>query len=154
MPSPGAARPGPPTRSARGTPARGLPGQRLCKRQDGIQARGLLRDGEDRPLGRRRLGGSDAGVFRQQVERGVLTENRTLQILQRLGRLDTELVHENAARLLVGAERLGLPSGAIESEYELPAEPLAQRMLGDERLELGNERCALAERKVGLDPVF
>ena len=41
---------------------------------------------------------------------------------------------------LVDLERLGLPSRAVERQHQLPAQPLAQRMLRDERLELARER--------------
>ena len=35
-----------------------------------------------------------------------------------------------------------------------PAEPLAQRVPGDERLQLADELGVAAEREVGLDPLF
>ena len=43
------------------------------------------------------------------------------------------------ARVAVGLERLGLAAAAVEGEHQLAAEPLAERMLGHERLELAHQ---------------
>ena len=69
----------------------------------------------------------------------------------RLG-LETELLHERAPRLLVGLQRFRLPTRAVQREHQLPARPLAQRVSGDERLELGDEISLAPEREVGVDP--
>ena len=65
-----------------------------------------------------------------------------------------KLVDERLPRRAVGLERLGLPPGAVEREHQLAAQALAQRVLGDERLELGHERRVPAERELGLDPLL
>jgi hypothetical protein len=46
-----------------------------------------------------------------------------------------------------------LPARAIEREHQLRAKTLAQRMLANESLELGDELRMAAEREVGLDPL-
>ena len=74
--------------------------------------------------------------------------------LQLLARLEPELVGELALRLAVGAERLGLPAGAIEREHQLAAQPLAQRMLGDERVELADQLRVPARGEIGVDPLL
>ena len=56
-----------------------------------------------------------------------------------------------AARGLVGVERLGLASRAVEREHQLAAQPLAQRVLGDQRLELADQLSVAAERELGVD---
>ena len=48
--------------------------------------------------------------------------------------------HELLARLAVDLERLGLAARAVEREHLLAAQPLAQRVLGGQRLELAHER--------------
>ena len=75
-----------------------------------------------------------------------------MQLPQALARLDAELLGEQAARLVVDTQRVRLTAGAIEREHQLPAQPLAQRMTGDERLELGDDLGVTREREVGLDP--
>ena len=51
-------------------------------------------------------------------------------------------------------ERVGLPVAPVEREHQLPAEPLAAPVLGDQRLELGDELAMAPEREVGLDAVL
>ena len=48
----------------------------------------------------------------------------------------------------VGVECVGLPPRAVEREHELPAKPLAERMLGGETLELRERRVVPAEEMV------
>ena len=59
-----------------------------------------------------------------------------------------------AARRLVGGQRLGLPARPVEREHELRPRPFAVWLLGDERLELRDQRGVPAEREVGVDPLF
>ena len=53
--------------------------------------------------------------------------------------------------LAVGLERLGLAPGAVEREHLLAAQPLAQRMLADERLELAGDLGVAAAGEVRVD---
>ena len=105
----------------------------------------VVREGDDehRALGRRRSG---------QVERRILAEDRELELAQAWPRLDPELVDEPCPRGLEGGERLRLAARPVEREHQLAAQPLAQRVLRDERLELGDELGVPTEREVGLDP--
>ncbi len=68
--------------------------------------------------------------------------------------LDPELLDEKAARLLVGGKPLRLPAAAVQGDHKLGAQPLTQRLLRNERLELTDERHVVAKRKVGLDPLL
>jgi hypothetical protein len=54
--------------------------------------------------------------------------------------------------VLVDPQCIGLAAAAVQGEHQLPAQPLAQRMTGDERLELGDELTVAREREVGFDP--
>ena len=87
-------------------------------------------------------------------ERVVLAEDRLLELLEAGARLDSELVEEGGARRPVRVERLGLATRAVEREHQLRAERLAQRVLGDERLQLRHELGRAAGREVGLDPLL
>ena len=66
-------------------------------------------------------------------------------------RLDADLLHQRGARRSIGLERFGLAAGAIQREHALCVQPLAQRMLGRERLELGDHGTVAAGGEVGLD---
>ena len=110
------------------------------------------------PVVPRRCDEHRAGLRRRAaragLERGILGQDRPLERLQRRRRLDAEALDQRVPRRAVGLERLGLPSGAVQREHLLPAEALAQRVLGDEGLELGDERRMPAEREVGVDPLL
>ena len=69
-------------------------------------------------------------------------------------RVDPELLEQGRSSLAIHLEGLGLTPRAIEREHELAAQPLAQRMLGHEGLELADEVVVAAEREVGVDPAL
>ena len=131
--------------SARAPPVDGL-------RIEGAR-KGELRE-DDRTVAPPLLRGRSAARPAPGVERRVLAEDRLLELAQRGARLDPELLDEHAARLLVRLERLGLPAAAVEREHQLAAEPLAERVLGDQRLELGDEVGVGAERELGVDQIL
>ena len=54
-----------------------------------------------------------------------MLEDLALEPLQRLARLEPELLGERAAALLVDLKRLGLATRAVEREHELRARPLS-----------------------------
>ena len=111
---------------------------------------------------RRRAGRGRAAAERRrrrrvgdgELERRVVAEDRLLELLQRLARVEAELVDERGARVLVGGERVGLAAGAVEREHQQAAQALAQRVLAHERLELGHGLGVAAEREVGLEPLL
>ena len=90
----------------------------------------------------------------RQDELGSLHENRTLELLQLDARLEPELLAKERTCVAIDAEAFDLPPGAVERQHELRAEPLAVRMLGAERLELGHELALPPEGELGLDPVL
>src|SRR5205814_7747143 len=53
--------------------------------------------------------------------------------------IDREPVDEPCAGVLEGLKRVCLPSGAMEREHELSAHSLAERVIDDEALELGDD---------------
>ena len=87
-------------------------------------------------------------------ERRLLAENRSVELLKRGAGVDAELVGERPSRLVVDVESVCLAAVAVQRKHELPAEPLAERRLLDERLELGNECGAFAELEICVDSHF
>ena len=84
----------------------------------------------------------------------LLAQDRRVHAAQERARLESQLLHEQLAALAVDLERLRLPTGAIQGEHELSAQPLAQRMEADERLELGDDLGVRADRELRLGPLL
>ena len=57
--------------------------------------------------------------------------------------VEAELLSQQRAGLGVHAERLGLPAAAVERGHQLAAQGLPQRVLGDQRRQLGGDRVRL-----------
>ena len=83
-----------------------------------------------------------------------MRENLPLELLQRAAGLETELRDHRPPRVLIGRQRIGLPARAVEREHQLLAEAFAERILGDEALQLRDGGRVTSEREVGLDPVL
>jgi hypothetical protein len=106
---------------------------------------------------RRRRGGevpARAQLGRLDRERRVLPEDRALQLVQRGAGLEPQLLSQRVPRLPEHRERVGLPVAPVEGEHQLPAEPLAAPVLGDQRFELCDQIAMAPEREVGVDPVL
>ena len=98
----------------------------------------------------RRVGGRALGGARRRL-RYVLAQDRGLERAQAGGGLDAEALDQRAVRVAVGGKRVRLAAGAVERQHQLPAEPLAQRVVLDQRLELAHERGVQAGGEVRLD---
>ena len=83
-----------------------------------------------------------------------MCQDRALDTLQRRARLDAELLHHRPAGRLVGGQRFWLPPAAVQGNHQLLVQPLAQRALGNQRLQLANNVGVMAEREIGFDPVL
>jgi hypothetical protein len=81
-------------------------------------------------------------------------KDRLIQALQILARFKTKIVQQHPSRLAVDIERIGLPPAAIQSEHQLPQQPLAVRVAADEYLQFADHVAAVTEQQVGLDPVL
>ena len=84
----------------------------------------------------------------------ILIQDGGLQLAQVGPGLDPQLLCQDAPRALEGRQRVPLPAGAIQREHQLTPEPLSERMLGDERLELGDQLGRSARGEIGVDPVL
>ena len=89
-----------------------------------------------------------------EEQRLVLAQDRGLELAELGAGVDAELLDERLARGAVGGERVGLAARAVEREHELRARALAQRLGGDQRLELGDELGVAPEREIRLDPLL
>ena len=109
----------------------------------------LVRDrDEKRPL----RDPPDTGRCRHvDVERRVLPQNRPLQLLECRARIDPELVDECAARFLADVQSFCLPTRPVERGHQIHPQVLAERVLGDECLELCDHLVVAPEREVGVD---
>ena len=80
-----------------------------------------------------------------------MIQDLSLETLECGARIDPELVDEPCAGLLEGLKRVGLPSGAVEREHQLSAHSLAERVIDDEALELGDDLRVPAELELSVD---
>ena len=85
-------------------------------------------------------------------QRRIALEDPLLQLDQRLARLQPELGGEQPARPLIGLERIRLAPRAVQSQHQLTPQPLLERMLGDEPLELCHQLARRAGLEVGVEP--
>ena len=108
----------------------------------------LPRPSSRRLVGEARLVDCRNGRRLGQVERWVVDEDRPLELLQRLAWLETELLVQQPARVLVGGERLRLTLRPVQGEHELAAEPLTKRMSTDHRLELADQLAVAPEGEI------
>ncbi len=83
----------------------------------------------------------------------VVTENRLFELGHRRARGDAELIGEQAVQPRVAPQRVGLRSRAVEGDHQLTPEPLLERVLGHDALELADEGSVTTGRQVGVDPV-
>ena len=83
---------------------------------------------DDREASRPAAGGGRGAAG--GVERGVLSEDRVVQLAQRGAGLHPQLVDEQPACLAVQRQRLGFAPAAIQREHPRGAQALAQRVLG------------------------
>ncbi len=81
---------------------------------------------------------------RRGVQRRRLGEHLALQRAQSRARVDAQLVSQRRAGTAQRSQRVRLPVGPVEREHQQPPAFLAQRVLGDESLDLGHQHGGLA----------
>jgi hypothetical protein len=91
---------------------------------------------------------------RRRGRRHLLAQDRPLEFPQLLARLKAKLLDQQRARPPVGGQRLRLPPRAVEREDQVLPQPLAVRVLLDQRRKLLDERVGPAQRQLGFDPLF
>jgi hypothetical protein len=93
-------------------------------------------------------------VLRDDVERGVVSEDVPLEVVEGAAGIDAELVDERSARALIDGEGVRLTTAAIERQHLQRTDALAQRMLLRERREFSDEIRMTSETQVGLDAIL
>jgi hypothetical protein len=83
----------------------------------------------------------------------LLTKDGTFELGQVFARLQPKLP-EDTARLSIRREGIGLSTAAVERNYELLPQALAQGFLFDELLELGDEPIVATKREIRFDSVL
>src|SRR6187551_3294721 len=74
-----------------------------------------------------------------------MVEDRSLEALELIVRLEPELLGQQPPARAVDLERVRLAAAAVEREHQLAPQTLAQGMLGDAGLELGDDRAVASE---------
>ena len=67
-------------------------------------------------------------------------------------RVDAQLLGEQPAGVGVHGERLGLPAAAVQRQHQQLAQPLAQRVRGGQRGQLGDGLGVAAQLQVEVEP--
>jgi hypothetical protein len=91
---------------------------------------------------------------RRERQCWILSKDLALELPEGGAGIEPELVRKRLTAFLVDMECLGLPSGAIQGEHELGAEPLTQRVRYDHALELGYQLRVRAEVELGVESVL
>ena len=77
-----------------------------------------------------------------------------MELLERCRRLNAEFIVQLASRVPESGQRVGLAANLVQSQHELAAQPLPQRVLGDEIPQLPDQVAMIAEHQVKLDAVL
>ena len=94
-----------------------------------------------------------AGAGGGRLERRIVAQDSSVELLELLPRQQPDLVEE-AAALVKGGVCLDVPARLVEREHQVAHQLLAVTVLSHEALELGDHRGVPAEREVGADPVL
>ena len=81
---------------------------------------------------------------------GVLAQHGLLEVAQLGARVDAQLVAEQLGAPAAGLQGVGLPVGGVERGDEPGPQPLAQRVRGDEVLQVGDGRLGPAQGQQGV----
>ena len=93
-----------------------------------------------------------SGGGRRAGECRVLAQHLLVQLLQRRGRVDPQLVGEHRAVVRVAGQGVGLPAGAVEREDQAAAQAFAERMGVHELLEARDGVVPAAGPQREVDP--
>ena len=77
-----------------------------------------------------------------------------MQPPQLLPGLDTKLIHQNPAGLLVGGQRVGLTATAVQGQHAQRGEPLPQRLRSEPPSQFAYQLRVSAQGQGGLSPPF
>ena len=90
------------------------------------------------------------GRLRGQLERRVLGQDRRLHRPQPRARIGAELLGQQRPRPTARRERVGLPTVAVQRQHQQAPPTLAQRVVRDQPLQLGDHVGVQAQSELGL----
>ena len=95
-----------------------------------------------------------AGIPGGRLERRILGQDRSLELLKLASGLEPEFVDQLTPGDAVALKRLGLAPRSVQRDHQLTDQALARRMLAHQRLELPHQPCVLAEREPRVDSIL
>jgi hypothetical protein len=84
----------------------------------------------------------------------VLEQDLLLAPAQPAARLDAQLLVQDLAGAVEGLEGIGLAVRAVQCQHQLAPQPLPVGVVGQQRLQLGDQPAMSTEGQVGLDAVL
>ena len=84
----------------------------------------------------------------------VLEQDLLLAPAQPAARLDAQLLVQDLAGAVEGLEGIGLAARAVQRQHQLAPQPLPVGVVGQQRLQLGDQPAVPTEGQVGLDAVL
>jgi hypothetical protein len=84
----------------------------------------------------------------------VVVEDRPVQLLQVLSGVDSQVVLQPCAYVVVSGQRVGLPARLVEGAHERGVQPLLVGVLADQLSQLGDELYGPAERQLDLQALL
>ncbi len=97
-------------------------------------------------------GGRGGRLVRRTGQFLVGAQDALLELGQFGARVDAQLLREEPAGVRVHREGLGLPAAAVQRHHQQLAQPLAQRVRGGERGQLGDGLRVTADLQVQVEP--
>ncbi len=84
----------------------------------------------------------------------VADQDALLEHLELGSRLHAQLVDQHPADSLVGRQRIGLAAAAVEGEHQVLVQPLAQRELSDQGLQVRHGLLMAVQVQMCFQPPF
>jgi hypothetical protein len=91
---------------------------------------------------------------RRQIQPWRLGEDGRVDPAQLRPRVDAQLLDQDRPGPLVGQQRIRLSARAVQGQHELGPQPLPQRLLPDQALQLGHQLTVPSQPQVSLDPIL
>jgi hypothetical protein len=83
-----------------------------------------------------------------------VAQDLLVQALQGRGRVDPQLLGQDLSGLLEGRERLGLSARPVQRQHQLAPQPLPQRLVSGQPLQLGRDLAMATKHQQRIDPLL
>ena len=88
---------------------------------------------------------------RRPLESRIVAQDRLVELAKLGARLETQLADKGVAGRSIRLERIRLATGVVQGQHAVSMEALAQRVVSEQRLELGERPTVVAVPQVALD---